>query len=506
MHFGKRAAGILLPVTSLPSDFGIGDLGPEAFRFAEFLNSTHQRYWQMLPLNPVQKQQGFSPYSSFSSIAGNPLLISPEMLAREGFLKKNDLSLFLRPNTGSVNYAEALVLREQMLNKAFDAFQSEHQQAFEDFCHREAYWLDDFALYSILKKTFSDNPWYEWPEAFRFRDLKTLIQFSADHQVALSKIRWAQFIFFRQWSLLKMHCSTLGVRILGDLPFYISYDSTDVWSRPEIFMLDENGGMQAIAGVPPDYFNENGQLWGMPVFRWDVLKEQRFDWWVKRIKKNLELFDLLRLDHFRAFSEYWEVPAGEKTAINGKWKPGPGASLFNVLKQEFSDLPFVAEDLGEISENVYELRDQFKLPGMKVLQFAFGKEMPESDHIPHNYTSNYIAYTGTHDNNTTRGWYCNELDAATREQISQYAGEQVTKKNVHLILNKIVYASVANTVILPVQDLLGLDEKARMNTPAFPTGNWTWRLQSLDSLRTAEELLRKWTTLYGRIHNRNANH
>jgi 4-alpha-glucanotransferase len=495
---GKRAAGILMHITSLPSTYGIGDLGPEAFAFADFLNRTHQRYWQLLPLSPVHQQQGYSPYSSVSSMAGNPLLISPYALAQDGLIKMEDLLSEQIVASGKVNYQEAALLKERIFEKAFVNFQRQKQQAFDDFIHREAYWLDDFSLYMALKKEFQDKPWYGWPDDFKNRKLASLMAFTSQHQEEIHYIKWCQFIFFRQWKTLKLYANKLNIRMLGDLPFYISYDSADVWSRTEIFKLDKKGGMAGIAGVPPDYFNEDGQLWGMPVFKWDVLKEQRYDWWVKRIRKNLELFDVLRLDHFRAFADYWEVPAGEKTAVNGKWVKGPGSQLFIVLQQEFGDLPFVAEDLGDISKEVYQLRDQFRFPGMKVLQFAFGKTMPSSDHIPHNFTKNFIVYTGTHDNNTTRGWYSNEIKAPEKKQLNTYTGLEVTEKNIHEVLSRMAYASVARTAILPMQDLLGLEGSARMNTPASTTENWLWSMQKNAVTPEVEDRLVQWATLYRR--------
>jgi 4-alpha-glucanotransferase len=403
----KRNAGILLSVTSLPSPYGIGDLGPEAFSFAEFLYSSHQSYWQILPITPIDESQSYSPYSSASTFAGNPLLISPDKLVTNGLLKKEDLIPFRVPVTSSVNYQEAFKIKNRLLEKAFANFQTHDQEAFKSFCDEQAHWLDDFALYSVLKNHFNDSPWHQWHDHFRSRNPESLRTFASTHSADISKIKWLQFIFFSQWHELKAYCNKLNVHILGDLPFYMSYDSADVWAHPEIFKLTKEGAIAGVAGVPPDYFNEDGQLWGMPVYRWDVMEEQEFSWWVSRIRKNLEIADVLRLDHFRAFSTFWEVPANSKTAKKGKWKRAPGKKLFKKLQQEFESLPFVAEDLGDISEDVYQLRDFFKLHGMKVLQFAFGKTMPESDHIPHNFSSRFFAYTGTHDNNTTLGWFKN---------------------------------------------------------------------------------------------------
>jgi 4-alpha-glucanotransferase len=494
----KRSAGILMHLTSLPSSFGIGDIGPLANGFADFLYRSKQCYWQILPITSIVKEQTFSPYSPVSSIAGNIWLISPERLAEDGLLTKQDLSSSRVPSTHKVDYEKVILLKSKIFEKAYGNFHSKKQEPFEAFCHREAWWLDDYALYVILKEHFKDKPWYQWPREFKDRELKTLLSFATQHEAQLLKVKWLQYIFFRQWKSLKTYCNELNIQIIGDLPFYISHDSVDVWSKPGLFALNKNGSVANVAGVPPDYFNENGQLWGMPVYQWDELKDQRYDWWIKRIRKNLETADLIRLDHFRAFSEYWSVPAKEKTAINGEWKSGPGVSFFTVLQQEFGNLPFIAEDLGDISDPVYRLRDQFHLPGMKVLQFAVGDNLAESDHIPHNFSENFFAYTGTHDNNTTRGWYRKELKPKDRKQIEIYNGSAVTETNIHFVLSRMAYASVAKTVIIPLQDILGLDENARMNTPASTTKNWMWRVTEHQITKDVENLLSEWSVLYGR--------
>ncbi|RRB18145.1 malto-oligosyltrehalose synthase [Larkinella knui] len=500
--FTDRSAGLLLPVSSLPSAFGIGDLGPEAWAFADFLSRSRQHYWQILPLNPTESGTGHSPYSTYSSMAGNTLLLSPESLAQDGLLDAKALLKQKLPTTDRVDYGRAEQLREELFEKAYRTFSASESSPlsspFREFCQREAHWLNDFALYMALKQQHAGKPWYAWPEEYRLRQPDALQSFSDTQAQALDKVRWLQFLFSRQWQRLKTYCNNLGIQLLGDLPFYVSYDSADVWSHPDIFSLDESGQLLTVAGVPPDYFNSDGQLWGMPVFRWDRLRERNYDWWIRRIRKNAELFDRVRIDHFRALSAYWEVPAGEKTAIRGAWKPGAGPDFFHVLEKELGTLPLVAEDLGEISEDVYQLRDTFGLPGMKVIQFAFSDELPVSPHIPHNYTPNFIAYTGTHDNNTTRGWYRESLTNELRKKVAQYVGKPVSEKNVHLALGQLVYASVAKTVILPVQDVLGLDETARINTPAGTENNWLWRLLPDQLGEEAESLLREWATLYNR--------
>lgn len=498
----ERGAGILLHITSLPSKFGIGDLGSEARAFADFLKRSGQKYWQLLPLNPTSASSGHSPYSSVSSMAGNTLLISPERLADDGLLDKRSLRQNTMPPSNKVSYKDAERIKNTLLEKAYANFLdgkfSSLKKQFDNFCAQQSFWLDDYALYVVLKQQHKGRAWFQWPAAFRLRNERVLDSFSSSHADAILYVKWQQFIFFHQWQALKRYCRDAGIKLFGDLPFYVSYDSADVWSQPEIFSLDKKGNMTGVAGVPPDYFNKNGQRWGMPVFRWDVLKQQKYQWWIQRLRKNMELFDLLRLDHFRAFADYWEVPANEKTAINGRWKPGPGAAFFKALQKEFKKLPFVAEDLGEINQAVYDLRDRFDLPGMRVLQFAFGDTMPESEYIPHHYIHNCLVYTGTHDNNTTRGWFRRDADKATVKRLADYSGMDVREGNVHEVMTQLAYASVANTVILPLQDVLGLDGSARMNTPASVKGNWLWSFKPGMVKASVEKMLRRLTKLYNR--------
>ncbi|HEY0176658.1 MAG TPA: 4-alpha-glucanotransferase, partial [Pedobacter sp.] len=504
-HLGnERAAGVLLHITSLPSSYGIGDFGPEARNFVDFLSRSGQKYWQLLPLNPISADQAFSPYSSISSMAGNTLLVSPDLLVRDGLLEEKYVMKQRLSFKGRVDFEIAAKLKEKMLNKAYMKFNSlpgsSWDHDFTVFCKKEASWLDDFALYVVLREEQGNIPWFEWQKEFRFREAEALRRFADAHQEALRFVKWKQFIFFRQWADLKGYATTNGICFYGDLPFYVSHDSVDVWSDREFFSLDKDGQIIGVAGVPPDYFNAEGQLWGMPVYRWDKLKEDDwYAWWLRRIGKNLELYDLLRLDHFRAFADYWEVPAGGVNAKNGKWKTGPGDLFFTHLGIEFPDLPFIAEDLGKITPGVSLLRDEFELAGMKVLQFAFGKDIGTSDHIPHRFTSdNFVVYTGTHDNNTAIGWYYNEAGKLGRKHLEQYTGRSVSGKNVHRVLAQLAYASVAKIVILPMQDVLGLDEKARMNIPASAKGNWKWGMDGQPG-RAAEKWLRSLVRLYGRV-------
>jgi malto-oligosyltrehalose synthase/4-alpha-glucanotransferase len=498
----KRAAGVLMHITSLPSQFGIGDMGTEARKFTDFLHRTRQKYWQILPLNPTENGQSHSPYSSISSRAGNPLLISPSLLVDEGLLTQTDLEAVHFESTDKVDFSEAEKVKSALFDKAWQAYNKDKAthliKPFEAFCRQEREWLNDFALYMLLKQKHNGQPWFRWPEQYRLRNIDALEELVKQHTGELQKTRWIQFIFLHQWKQLKSYCNELDIKLFGDLPFYTSYDSVDVWSNPEIFCLDDNGGMTGAAGVPPDGFSADGQLWGMPVFKWDVLKETGYAWWIERLRKNAELFDLLRLDHFRAFADYWEVPAADKTARNGKWQRGPRADFFRVLKKKLGDFALVAEDLGEIDEPVYELRDEFNMPGMKVLQFAFGDNLSESIYIPHNYTENFIVYTGTHDNNTTKGWYRKDADNGMRERINHYTGQQVSEDNVAEVFIRMAFGSVAKIAIVPIQDVLGLDENARMNKPASIENNWSWRLLPHQLSANTERYLETLTRLYNR--------
>ncbi|MBC7390706.1 MAG: 4-alpha-glucanotransferase [Opitutaceae bacterium] len=502
-QINERSAGILLHITSLPSPFGMGDLGEEAYKFARFLAKSNQKWWQILPLNPTDHGEFPSPYSSNSSMAGNTMLISAELLADEGLLDILDLPKYYLPVTSKANFNEARKLKEVLFEKAYQNFLKEdhfvREQEYEQFCKQEHYWLHDYAIYVSLKHEFNGFSWHHWPEEYKLRNNKSLEKFLAQHKKDIDKTKWLQWVFFRQWKNLRTYCNKINVHFFGDLPFYVSHDSVDVWANPEIFSLDKNGDSIFIAGCPPDYFSEDGQRWGMPVFRWDVLKKQNYDWWIKRLAKNMELYDLLRLDHFMAFSRYWNIDASEETAKNGTWVPGPGEDFFNKLKVAFGSLPFVAEDLGDCDENVYKIRDSFGLPGMKILQFGFGSSEADAIHKPHNYGYNFIVYAGNHDNNTTRGWYSKEAGKHDHKRLKKYTGIRVTEKNVAEVLGKMVYASVCKIAILTMQDILNLDETFRMNTPGTMENNWTWRLENDQITKSVQRKLKAWTKLYDRI-------
>ncbi len=496
-----RNAGILMHITSLPSPFGVGDMGPEAYNFADFLEGSRQSIWQLLPLNPTEEGNSHSPYSSYSSMAGNPLLISPEGLVEDGLLRQEDIKEYFVPSQDKADFKKADKCKKELLEKAWNNFRKSAksmQQEFLAYQEQEAYWLDDFALYVALKEEHKGKPWFQWADEYRLRRKEAMQKFSGQAEIMLQKVKWLQFLFSRQWQKLKAYCNAANIQLLGDLPIYVSYDSVDVWAHPDIFSVSKEGKLTGMAGVPPDAFSDTGQLWGMPVFKWDVLKQQGYDWWVKRIRKNMELYDQVRLDHFRAFADYWEVPAGEETAINGQWKPGPGTDFFMTLQKELGSLPFVAEDLGDINDAVYQLRDEFMMPGMNVLQFAFGDNMPQSVYIPHNYTPVSVVYTGTHDNNTTRGWFRKDAGPGERKRLEQYLGVKIQEKEIHKLLGRMAYASVSQTAILPIQDVLGLDENARMNMPGSVDNNWLWRLQPGQLTEEAQNQLLEWVKVYNR--------
>lgn len=493
----SRTAGILLHITSLPGPFGIGDLGPEAYRFADQLQQCGQRYWQVLPVNPIDPSHA-SPYSALSAMAGNIYLISPELLEKEGLLHKEMLDQASLPSSDTVDFKEATSLKMKLLETAYQSFQQQPDHplraAFNTFCVASSWWLDDYAAYRALTACYKGKPWPEWEPEHRSRQ-STL----TDEQQAMAlKEKWWQFIFDRQWNALRKHCNKRDVLLFGDLPFYVNHEAADVWAHPDLFQLDDKGQMSAVAGVPPDYFNDQGQLWNMPVYNWDVLQEQQYDWWVLRIRRNLEWFDLIRMDHFRAFSAYWEVAAGASSAREGKWQQGPGKALFDVLNDAFPDLPFVAEDLGDIDQHVHALRDHYQLPGMRVLLFAFGDDMPDSEHIPHQYNQQVFAFTGTHDNNTCRGWFKQEADKKMKKNITRYTGLKASAKKIPLILSRLLYASVAGTVILPMQDILGLPARSRMNNPSVSTDNWKWRMEPSAFSQRHIKRLRRWVHYYGR--------
>lgn len=498
----NRSAGILLPINALPSALGMGDFGPEAKQFIKQLSAAGQSWWQVLPLNPVSDGAGYSPYSTSSGMACNPHFISAKLLQEQGLISEKDYKDLLQKETDQIDYTAVEDGRKRMLKLAYDTYKNGTYPLLEERIQthnlKEFYWLQDYALYQLIKKIEGQKPWYQWPDPLKYRDQAALDELSATHADALEEIKWEQAIANMQWSDLRKFANQHGIGIIGDLPFYASHDSADVWAHPELFQLDAAGEMTGVAGVPPDYFSATGQLWGMPTYHWEEHRQQHYSWWISRLRKNMEYYDLLRIDHFRALANYWEVPAGEETAIKGKWLPGPGLEFFGAVKDALGGLPFVAEDLGEQMEQVYKLRDEVGLPGMRVLQFAFGIDLPTSVDAPHNFNKNTIAYTGTHDNNTLLGWWRNDLSTEDRHRISEYTGQKVTARNVTEVMIRMLYACVANTVIMPIQALLQLDESARTNTPSSSDGNWRWRMKQGGFSEKHRDHLLKITRRFGR--------
>jgi 4-alpha-glucanotransferase len=495
----KRGSGILMHLTSLPSPFGIGDLGPRAYRFADFLADSKQKYWQCLPLNPTDVEYFNSPYHSTSAFACNPLIISPDLLLQEGLVNLQELEPLPAFSDARVDFPSVVEFKARLFAIAYDHFRKNPpSDEFMRFCQEQASWLDDFALFMALKSYYAGKAWSDWPPDVRDRHTEAIESAKRDLHDGIEKVRFLQSLFFRQWMALKEHCNKRGIKIIGDMPIYVVHDSADVWVHPELFHLDQRKRPSAVAGVPPDYFSETGQLWGNPVYRWDVLKETRYEWWVDRLAHNLKLFDLVRVDHFRGFMAYWEIPAMEKTAVHGRWVEAPGKDFFQSLSERFTFLPIIAEDLGTITPDVWEVMDHFGFPGMKVLLFAFGEDLPTNPYAPHNHVKNCVVYTGTHDNNTAIGWYQKETNPEDRNRISQYLGSEVTAENVHIELIRLAMMSVADTAIIPLQDLLGLGEEARMNLPAKKPGNWCWRLLPHQLTLAVWNRLLEMTEIYGR--------
>jgi 4-alpha-glucanotransferase len=490
-----RSSGILLHPTSLPGRFGIGDLGEEARAFLAFLKASGQRLWQVLPLGPTG--YGNSPYQSLSAFAGNPLLIDPLALVAEGLLTNDDL---IAPaiSAKQVQFEAARSLKEQLLTLAFRNYQraprAELRAEFEQFCELSHLWLDDYALFRALKNKHEGAGWWSWERELAARDPSALHKARTELSNEVTAQKFFQFCFFRQWNALRDHSNALGIKIIGDLPIFVAHDSADVWVNREYFKLDDRGDPTKVAGVPPDYFSDTGQLWGNPVYNWDALRRDGFKWWTDRVGFALTQFDLLRIDHFRGFAAGWEIPAGDPTAQNGEWVTAPGQELFAALSEELSELPIIAENLGVITPDVEALRDEFGFPGMRVLQFAFGDDATNL-HLPHNYSRDLVAYTGTHDNDTTVGWF-EQADSAARSFCLRYLNSE--GRDIHWDFIRAVLASVADTVITPLQDVLGLGNESRMNLPASESGNWLWRFSSGSLTDDVSERLRQMTETYGR--------
>jgi 4-alpha-glucanotransferase len=474
----RRGSGILLHISSLPSSFGIGDLGPEAYRFVDFLCETGQSFWQILPLNPTDSGTGSSPYRSSSAFAGNPVLISPELLRDGGWIKPEDIDGYADPDPARVDYQAATVYKNRLFEKVLHRIteKKEKNPDYEKFCTENSAWLEDFSLFHALHDFFQGKLWTEWPEELRDRHPEALQKARAELANSVEREKVLQFLFFSQWSSLRKYCHEKGVHIIGDMPIYVALDSADIWANPGLFKVDGNKNPLFVAGVPPDFFSATGQLWGDPVYDWEASRNSSYAWWFKRIEQNFRVADIVRIDHFRGFSAYWEIPAGEKTAVNGRWVDGPGADFFQALLKRFPTLPLIAEDLGTITPDVRELIHQFDFPGMKVLLFAFDESMPRNPYIPHNHVRNAVVYTGTHDNNTARGWFENEAGEEDKRRLFSYLGREVSSSELPWEMIRMAMTSVTDVAIIPMQDLLGLGQEARMNRPSVAFDNWEWRL------------------------------
>ena len=499
-----RASGILLHPTSLPGGDGIGDLGDEALRFVDFLVRAKQTYWQTLPLNPTG--WGDSPYGSFSAFAGNTLLISdcglgnadsqyPRSQVRTDASSKSAI----RDPHSAIDYGAVFESKSLMLRAAFEDFQksnTELKDEFETFVHDNASWLDDYALYRAIKASQGQRPWYEWDDELKRRDEHALSEATRTLRDDVLAEKFYQFLFFRQWYAVKEYANTNGVKIVGDVPIFLALDSADVWLHQELFKLNSDGSPTVVSGVPPDYFSKTGQLWGNPIYNWDAMREDGFAWWIERIRHTLKMFDVARIDHFLGFAAAWEVPGGDPTAEHGEWIAAPGRELFSAMKDELGELPFWVEDLGVVTPEVESLRDEFEFPGMRILQFAFGGDARDLA-LPHNHVRNSIAYTGTHDNDTTVGWW-NSLptDSDARRFCMKYLDTDGSE--IHWDMIRAAWAAVADTAVAPLQDVLGFGGEARMNTPATTSGNWQWRFNKDDLNDEIADRLAEMTEIYGR--------
>jgi 4-alpha-glucanotransferase len=503
----QRSSGILLHPTSLPGAYGVGDFGPEAYRFIDFLELAGQKLWQVLPLNPTGYAD--SPFQCFSASAGNPLLISLERLWDAGLLDRSELESAPTFSLESVDYEAASRFKMPLLRKAARNFlanaSTEDTRRFEIFVRENAAWLEDFALFMALKETHGMVAWTEWPDGLPTRDLQAVRGWSGRLAPEIAAHKFFQFEFRQQWQGLRAYGQARNVRIIGDVPIYVAHDSADVWVSRELFLLDEHGRAAKVAGVPPDYFSATGQLWGNPIYNWPRLKERNYQWWVERMRSALRLYDFVRIDHFRGFEAYWEVPAGETTAMHGRWVKGPGRELFAVLREKLGDLPIIAENLGVITAEVEAIRHEFGLPGMAILQFAFGNDPQAPSFKPHNYGRELVAYTGTHDNDTVVGWWTSAGDDSTRttEDVVRehaYARAYLGFKDepVNWVLIRGIMSSVANTAITQMQDVLGLGSEARMNLPGKASGYWKWRMKPGSASAEVAAQLKELARLYDR--------
>ncbi|ULH16051.1 4-alpha-glucanotransferase [Deinococcus sp. KNUC1210] len=501
----SRSSGVLLHPTSLPGPYGIGELGIHATYFIDWLASAGQRYWQVMPLGPTG--YGDSPYQAFSAFAGNPYLVSLDDLRAEGLLQPSDFDAIPDFNSDRVDFGLQYIWRNQMLDRAYAQYegallQGSHplQEEFQRFRQEEAAWLDDYALFTAIKATQGGLPWNAWPAPLRGRDAATMTQMRSSLQRDILRVSFHQFLFFRQWRATRDYAHQKGIAIIGDIPIFVAMDSSDAWARPEQFLFDESGQPTVVAGVPPDYFSETGQLWGNPLYRWDAMQADNFAWWIERVKSSLSLFDVIRIDHFRGFAAYWEIPFPAETAVHGRWVPAPGHALFEAIRSALGQLNIIAEDLGVVTPDVEALRDDFELPGMAVLQFAFGGgDFSVNAFLPENLKVNQVVYTGTHDNDTTRGWWIN-AEESEKHAYRTYTHSDPSEETFAWALMNMAFHSRPNLAVVPLQDLLNLGSSERMNLPGT-TGpqNWTWRYRSEVLTPSLASQLRTLTEESGRL-------
>ena len=503
-----REGGILLHPTSLPGRFGIGDLGQGAIAFIQFLEEAGLRLWQILPLGPTG--YGNSPYQTLSAFAGNHLLISLDRLVEEGLLKASDLDNLPEFPADHVDYGRVIPIKTKLLQQASHNFHEQNfpelQAAFDAFCQANHFWLEDYALFRAIKDFHKGSQWTAWPAELVGREPAALEHWRQKLALDIAAIRFEQFLFYKQWHAIKEFANSKSIKIIGDIPIFIAHDSADVWANQHLFFLDAHGEPESVAGVPPDYFSKTGQRWGNPLYRWDLMPQDNYSWWLARLSTTLHFVDIIRLDHFRGFEAYWEVPAREETAIHGRWVKGPGAHFFHAAQHALGDLPILAEDLGIITAEVAALRDQFGFPGMRILQFGFDEDEGSRFFLPHNYPRNCVVYTGTHDNDTCVGWFTSEDGGHStrsmhevrkeRERAIKYMG--CDHKNVHWQFIRLAFSSIANQAIVPMQDVLGLGTEARMNLPGKPDGNWEWRYQAQMLAPEIKYKLAEYIDLYDR--------
>lgn len=487
-----RSCGVLLHITSLPSPYGIGTFGREAEKFVDWLKSAGQTYWQILPLGPTG--YGDSPYQSFSVNAGNPLLIDIDDLVESGLITRQEcLNADFGADPSIVDYDKVYKTKMQLLKNAHKSFNEE--SGYISFIRENFDWLDDYALFMAIKGKFDQKSWTTWDIDLKKRNNEVLLKYKEELFEEINFWKFVQYIFYQQWNRLKKYCNKNGIQIIGDIPIYVAMDSADVWANPKQFLLDENFLPTKVAGVPPDYFSKTGQLWGNPLYNWTYMSDQGYDWWIKRMRTACFMYDVVRIDHFRAFDTYYSIPFGHETAENGKWEEGPGIEFFKIMKKELGEINIIAEDLGEVFESVKELLEDTGFPGMKVMQFGFNAEFSDNPHLPHQYADNYVVYTGTHDNETLMQWLKN--NAGGKKMAKKYLNYNFFEK-LNWTFIRSAYASVAKIAVIPMQDILGLGEKSRMNVPSTIGGNWIWRMTPQENTDKIAKKLNKLAKTYYR--------